>query len=606
MFGGGPLGGFPLGSLIALVKTIISTVINSEIWGKEQVSEDINSEITGSGIKSTIDSEVRGKGEISDDINSEIIGVVPLKIDKVYRILVKDENGNFIGEFDKFKSLKFNKRLNNYGMAEFEIPANDEKASDLVSLRRYTVEIYQQVNANSVLVWAGEQAAREGKLDSAGNNWITIYCYTWFEQLKNRFTRSFRRFDGVDAGQIAWELIEETQKNYQYLNSVKNTPQTASNDASYGDHAWGYDDTNLQTSIENLDDTYCVIEPDDTEDSNYLKITNFGFAIPTGAEILGIKVGFNRYVDQGAGSFNVYDSRVRIIKGGTIQSDEDKAKEDAWILGYDNKDWEDYGGEEDLWTQTWTPADINNSGFGVAISAYVSGVGPVGLIDNCRITVYYREEGDYGDFGITEGTIEATMNRDRGYYNQNIMEAIISLSNVISGFDFEITDTKEFNVASIIGEDKTNEVVLEYGHNISNVRIFEDFINPVNRAIVLGEPTDDTNLARIERENTTLQETYKVREEVVSDMDISETDTFEEKGDAVLRKYESALISLDIDTIKDPETDITDFSLGDSVKLIIKDGIYNINEDYRIFEWDVEIDEMNVEKIKLILGKFTL
>jgi hypothetical protein len=606
MFGGGPLGGFPLGSLISIVKELIFSLINAEARGKEEASEDINAETTGGGIKTIIEAETRGQEKVSDDIDAETIGIVPLKIAKVYRILVKDENGNFIGEFDKFKSLKFNKRLNNYGMASFEIPANDDKASELISLRQYTIEIYQQVNANNVLVWAGEQAAREGKLDSAGNNWITIYCYTWFEQLKNRFTRAFRRFDGIDAGQIAWGLIEETQKNYQYENSIKNTPQTASNDASYGDHAWSYTDTNLQTSIENLDEEYCTIEPDDTEDSNYLKITNFNFAIPTEAEILGIKVEFNRYVDQGATNFNVYDSRVRIVKGGTIQSDEDKAKEDAWILGYDNKDWEDYGGEEDLWTQTWTPADINNSGFGVAISAYVSGVGPVGLIDNCRITVYYREEGDYGDFGITEGDIETTIDRDRSYYNQNILEAIINLSNVISGFDFEITDEKVFNVASIIGEDKTNEVVLEYGHNIANVRILEDFINPVNRAIVLGEPTDDNTLARIERENTTLQETYKVREEVLSDMEISETDTFEEKGDAMLRKYENPLINLDIDTIKDPETDITDFSLGDSIKLIIKDGIYNIDADFRIFEWSVEIDEMNVEKINLILGNFTL
>ena len=56
-----------------------------------------------------------------------------------------------------------------------------------------------------------------------------------------------------------------------------------------------------------------------------------------------------------------------------------------------------------------------------------------------------------GDLGITKGIIETTQNRDRTYYNQNIMEAIVNLSNVIGGFDFEFTHNKVFNVYAVKG-----------------------------------------------------------------------------------------------------------------------------------------------------------
>jgi hypothetical protein len=426
MYGGNSYGSIPYSGNGGSQIGTYSTDINSEVTGKVISNVDLNSEITGVYPFTDINSEIIGAELENTDINSEITGKQFVPIAQTYRILIKDENGNFIGEISGFKNLKFGKRLSNYGQASFDIQANSDKAAELVSLRQYSIWIYYQKDAVSTLVWSGEQAMREGNLDNAGNNWCTIYCYDWLEQLNSRYTASEKFFDGVDAGQIAWTLIDDTQ-----------------------------DQTN-------------------------------------------------------------------------------------------------------------------------------------------------------GNLGITQGTIQTTVPRDRHYYNQNIMEAIVNLSNVLSGFDFEITNDKVFNVKNVIGTDKSNEIIIKYGHNVESVKIVEDFVHPTNRAIIIGQSTDDLNdLIRVERNNLTSQSEYKVRESLTSEMEVSETTTMEDKGDAVLRKYQYPLISVDINFSSLPEPNITQFGLGDALRFIVKSGIYNINEAYRVFEWTITFDSNNVGKLNLILGNFT-
>ena len=381
----------------------------------------------GSSTSSERSSKVTGQLSTSSERGARLTGKQTVAISRTYRILVKDENDNFIGEFDKFDELKFGKRLNNYGTASFKIPANDSKASSLISLRKYTVWIYYEKNSISTLVWSGEQAMREAELKDSNNNWCTIHCYDWLEMFSSRYTANEKIFTNTDAGQIAMTLIDETQA-----------------------------------------------------------LTN-------------------------------------------------------------------------------------------------------------------------GDFGIIEGDIEVTVDRDRTYHNDNIMESIINLSAVLSGFDFEITNDKIFNVYNLKGEDKTETVILEYGVNMTEAQIIEDFTSPVNKAIVLGQSTDDLeDLVRVERNDTDLQLENKIREDVLSEMDVSDTITMESKGDALIRKYGTSLFKIDIDLLKSTNISLLDFSLGDLIRLIIKYGIYDIDEGYRIFEWAVEFDNNNAEKINLILGKFTI
>jgi hypothetical protein len=340
----------------------------------------------------------------------------------IYRILVKDGNGDTIGEFDQFKNLSFRKRLNDYGWCNFDVPVNSAKAASLLALRKNTVWIYR----NDDLVWSGEQGNRIGNLNDKGDNWVTIYCFDWFEQLTSRYTGSERVFSGVDAGEIAWTLIDESQSQ-----------------------------------------------------------TN-------------------------------------------------------------------------------------------------------------------------GNLGITEGTIEATQNRDKTYYNNNIADMITNLSNLINGFDFEINNLKVFNVYASMGVDRSADLVLEYGTNITNVRITEDFSKPVNRAIVLGDSGDPVDPLRVERDDAALKTEYKLREGLLNEATVSEITTLEAKGDAFIRKYGNPLIKLDLDIVRSTTPTVTDVALGDIIRLIVKTGIYNIDSKFRIFEWNVNYQEDNTENLTLVLGNFTI
>lgn len=152
--------------------------------------------------------------------------------------------------------------------------------------------------------------------------------------------------------------------------------QQVTNDTSYGTFAWSNpenatDDDGLSASVNtsNAD-----------ENTNYLLSTNYGFSIPAGATINGIDV----YAETGGG-INNWQSSVRLVKAGVIQS-ADRAVANQPLYNAV------YGTSTDLWDDTWTADDINNSGFGVAYAARIFN-GNTTTIDYVGIEVYYTPAG---------------------------------------------------------------------------------------------------------------------------------------------------------------------------------------------------------------------
>lgn len=115
--------------------------------------------------------------------------------------------------------------------------------------------------------------------------------------------------------------------------------------------------------------------------TNYLKVTNFNFSIPLDATITGVTVSIEKSTTL---STSITDSSVKLVKVGTI-SGNDKASASQWGT---SDAVSTYGSNADLWGLTLTPSDINNSGFGVCISA-VAGLGATAQIDFVSITIDY-------------------------------------------------------------------------------------------------------------------------------------------------------------------------------------------------------------------------
>ncbi len=163
-------------------------------------------------------------------------------------------------------------------------------------------------------------------------------------------------------------------------------PGTLVSDSSVGAVAW----TNPGNAAASDDSWATAVIGAAVTPSEYLKVTNFGFAIPSGATIDGITVTIERSATQ---ANRVNDSAVRIVKGGTIGST-DKGSATNWPTSDGSAN---YGGAADLWGETWAYTDINNSGFGAAISASSTGSGTrTARIDLITITVTYTEGGGGG------------------------------------------------------------------------------------------------------------------------------------------------------------------------------------------------------------------
>ncbi|MBL7740351.1 MAG: hypothetical protein JNK14_14135 [Chitinophagaceae bacterium] len=120
--------------------------------------------------------------------------------------------------------------------------------------------------------------------------------------------------------------------------------------------------------------------------TDYLVATSFKFNIPAASYITGIAV----YIECSDPSGSTSDHQIRIVKNGTIGNTEHSSGAMYLNLG-DRDKMRTYGGNADLWGETWSPADINSDDFGVAISAQraVTGRETLGRIDNIQVIVYY-------------------------------------------------------------------------------------------------------------------------------------------------------------------------------------------------------------------------
>ncbi len=151
------------------------------------------------------------------------------------------------------------------------------------------------------------------------------------------------------------------------------SPGAVVDDASFGGAGW-FPAANAIAS----DNMYAQTAPGGSP-THYLKATNFGFVIPSPAIVLGIEVLVERHSAVGT----IFDSRARIVKGGVVGTAE-RALGPVWPLTDATVT---YGTPADLWGTTWTPADINNPGFGFALS--VDDNVDTAAVDHISIQVTY-------------------------------------------------------------------------------------------------------------------------------------------------------------------------------------------------------------------------
>ena len=211
-----------------------------------------------------------------------------------------------------------------------------------------------------------------------------------------------------------------------------------------------------------------------------------------------------------------------------------------------------------------------------------------------------------GNLGLTQGTIEATQNRDRTYLDEKIGEKIIQLTEVINGFDFLITPSIKintqgvFNVYSKRGQ-TINSFNLEYGEGLRNniqawsrKRTLSDIYNSV---VVEGEGYGDIALKSTQTDSSMIN-AVGLLEGRVQEKSINQQTTLDSKGQEFIRvrKTEQPIYDL---TLNNAFDDFGKYDIGDIVPVKIKSGYININTTMRIYGIDVRVSDGGEEQIKL-------
>lgn len=185
----------------------------------------------------------------------------------------------------------------------------------------------------------------------------------------------------LEAGPVAASLMQGP-----------NAPGAVVNDASQGGDPW-VDPEHAASS----DDVYAVFFPEGPGESQYLKATGFGFAIPNDATINGIQVLLEGHATVVGGAPNVLACEMRIVKGGVIGAVNHCAT--AGSTPGDPDDLATIGGDGDLLGETWAAADVNAADFGFAFKLTV--VDLFEFVDSISITVFHTGCGD-GELGMSE------------------------------------------------------------------------------------------------------------------------------------------------------------------------------------------------------------
>ncbi len=124
--------------------------------------------------------------------------------------------------------------------------------------------------------------------------------------------------------------------------------------------------------------------------SNCMMTRGYSFSIPLAASICGIEVEFERNASGLLLGSSVKDNIIYLLNAGAITGS-NMASGSAWPSSDGTAT---YGGSGNLWGAAWTPTDINNANFGVALSTTMSsGLASLYLsanVDLVTITVYYK------------------------------------------------------------------------------------------------------------------------------------------------------------------------------------------------------------------------
>jgi len=220
---------------------------------------------------------------------------------------------------------------------------------------------------------------------------------------------------------------------------------------------------------------------------------------------------------------------------------------------------------------------------GIGTLTYYNGV-DAGAIAWDLIEDWQASDSTYSARGITEGSITTSKNRDRGYLFDNIYDSIIKLSNenLADGFDFDIDNTKAFNVYYPTKGTARPNVVFDI-RTMSKWKYEKQLITDMaNKVHVLGEGFNDDILYATRTAATGYRSPFGTLEEKLDARDVTELVTLQDKGDKRLDDAQEPRVEVKDVSHFDDSIAYTDYNVGDTVVVNLPFlGLSNVSKRVR-------------------------
>lgn len=215
------------------------------------------------------------------------------------------------------------------------------------------------------------------------------------------------------------------------------------------------------------------------------------------------------------------------------------------------------------------------------------------------------QTGTNTSFGVAQGALATSRNADRTYDDfKTLKEAIEGLSNlsIQNGIDFEVDAQKQFSTWYPTRGRQRTDIVFEWGKNIMTFSESLDATNMANQVIVLGQGQGTEMLTATRNASSGIQSTYKIRQKTRSEKSVSIQSTLNDHGDKELSENQTQKQIVSLTTKGNLDPGLGSYSLGDSVRVIVKFGYINIDSYFRVYGIKVRISDEDDEDIELVFN----
>lgn len=208
-----------------------------------------------------------------------------------------------------------------------------------------------------------------------------------------------------------------------------------------------------------------------------------------------------------------------------------------------------------------------------------------------------------GDLGITLGTsISSSWPKDSVSYaaktRENLFKAVEKLSSGTTGFDWEITPEREFNIYYPRIRSKAN-ILLEYGGAIKNYAV-KDMGKYVYNDVMIKGGKKVVSSAKIDTVSRALFGLRQYVESKTSLKTMSKVDAYANQV-LSLRKNPRLIPQLTVDSTKVNPFD-GDISYGQLVNTHIDDGWVQFDGEMRCSGWQLTVNNQSTETIVLYVN----